>query len=198
MWHVRRQFAAAAPRAKLSRATPWQASWSSICRSSASRKRSTCPETTRIEQYSSSCESSACLRRRVVEALEYLDHLGTSNGPIETINGRLEQRCCIALGVRTVINYVATSHLKRRRIQRISTLRIAMSRFSAKRLPRRYVVPLGFSARAVWRLRLPDSRLRTRCSRPAMRPGSDRACHDARSPRPIRAAGASRGAKPAS
>ncbi|WP_424468128.1 transposase, partial [Pseudoclavibacter helvolus] len=43
--------------------------------------------------------------------LAYFDHPGTSNGPTEANNGRLEHLRGIALGFRNLINYVARSLL---------------------------------------------------------------------------------------
>jgi hypothetical protein len=42
----------------------------------------------------------------------YLDRAGTSNGPTEAINGRLEHLCGSALGFRNLANYIARSLLE--------------------------------------------------------------------------------------
>ncbi len=52
------------------------------------------------------------LNRRAVDVLAYFDHPGTSNGPTEAINGRLEHLRGIALGFRSLTNYVARSLLE--------------------------------------------------------------------------------------
>lgn len=51
------------------------------------------------------------LNRRAVDVLAYFDHPGTSNGPTEAINGRLEHLRGIALGFRNLTNYIARSLL---------------------------------------------------------------------------------------
>ena len=47
------------------------------------------------------------LRRRAADVLAYFDRPGTSNGPTEAINGRLEHLRGSALGFRNLTNYVA-------------------------------------------------------------------------------------------
>jgi transposase len=47
------------------------------------------------------------LRRRVGDVLAYFDRPGTSNGPTEAINGRLEHLRGSALGFRNLTNYIA-------------------------------------------------------------------------------------------
>ena len=50
-------------------------------------------------------------QRRRADILAYFDHPGTSNGPIEAINGRLEHLRGIALGFRNRANYLICSLL---------------------------------------------------------------------------------------
>ena len=52
------------------------------------------------------------LTRRAADVLAYFDRPGTSNGPTEAINGRLEHLRGSALGVRNLTNYVARSLLE--------------------------------------------------------------------------------------
>jgi transposase len=52
------------------------------------------------------------LKRRTEDVLAYLDRPGTSNGPTEAINGRLEHLRGSALGFRHLTNYVARSLLE--------------------------------------------------------------------------------------
>ena len=52
------------------------------------------------------------LKRRAVDVLAYFDRPGTSNGPTEAINGRLEHLRGSALGFRNLTNYVAHSLLE--------------------------------------------------------------------------------------
>lgn len=52
------------------------------------------------------------LKRRVDDVLAYFDRPGTSNGPTEAINGRLEHLRGSALGFRNLTNYVARSLLE--------------------------------------------------------------------------------------
>jgi transposase len=52
------------------------------------------------------------LRRRAADVLAYFDRAGTSNGPTEAINGRLEHLRGSALGFRNLTNYIARSLLE--------------------------------------------------------------------------------------
>jgi transposase len=52
------------------------------------------------------------LARRAVDILAYFDLPGTSNGPTEAINGRLEHLRGSALGFRNLTNYIARSLLE--------------------------------------------------------------------------------------
>src|SRR5699024_4784588 len=52
------------------------------------------------------------LKRRASDILAYFDKPGTSNGPTEAINGRLEHLRGIALGIRNLTNYIARSLLE--------------------------------------------------------------------------------------
>ena len=52
------------------------------------------------------------LHRRAGDVLAYFDHPGTSNGPTEAINGRLEHLRGSALGFRNLTNYIARSLLE--------------------------------------------------------------------------------------
>jgi transposase len=52
------------------------------------------------------------LRRRAGDVLAYFDRPGTSNGPTEAINGRLEHLRGSALGFRNLTNYIARSLLE--------------------------------------------------------------------------------------
>ncbi len=47
------------------------------------------------------------LHRRAGDVLAYFDRPGTSNGPTEAINGRLEHLRGTALGLRNLTNYIA-------------------------------------------------------------------------------------------
>ena len=47
------------------------------------------------------------LKRRVTDILAYFDRPGTSNGPTEAINGRLEHLRGSALGFRNLTHYIA-------------------------------------------------------------------------------------------
>jgi transposase len=47
------------------------------------------------------------LNKRAADVLAYFDRPGTSNGPTEAINGRLEHLRGSALGFRNLTNYVA-------------------------------------------------------------------------------------------
>jgi transposase len=52
------------------------------------------------------------LKRRAVDVLAYFGRPGTSNGPTEAINGRLEHLRGSALGFRNLINYIDRSLLE--------------------------------------------------------------------------------------
>ncbi len=52
------------------------------------------------------------LKKRAADVLAYFDRPGTSNGPMEAINGRLEHLRGSALGFRNLTNYIARSLLK--------------------------------------------------------------------------------------
>ena len=52
------------------------------------------------------------LKRRAADILAYFDRPGTSNGPTEAINGRLEHLRGTALGFRNLTNYIARSLLE--------------------------------------------------------------------------------------
>ncbi len=52
------------------------------------------------------------LTKRALDVLAYFDRPGTSNGPTEAINGRLEHLRGSALGFRNLTNYVARSLLE--------------------------------------------------------------------------------------
>ena len=52
------------------------------------------------------------LKKRAEDVLAYFDRPGTSNGPTEAINGRLEHLRGIALGFRNLTNYIARSLLE--------------------------------------------------------------------------------------
>ncbi len=52
------------------------------------------------------------LNRRAADVLAYFDRPGTSNGPTEAINGRLEHLRGTALGFRNLTNYIARSLLE--------------------------------------------------------------------------------------
>ena len=52
------------------------------------------------------------LQRRAADVLAYFDRPGTSNGPTEAINGRLEHLRGSALGFRNLTNYLARSLLE--------------------------------------------------------------------------------------
>jgi transposase len=49
------------------------------------------------------------LTKRAADVLAYFDRPGTSNGPTEAINGRLEHLHGSALGFRNLTNYIARS-----------------------------------------------------------------------------------------
>lgn len=52
------------------------------------------------------------LAKRSADVLAYFDRPGTSNGPTEAINGRLEHLRGSALGFRNLTNYIARSLLE--------------------------------------------------------------------------------------
>ena len=52
------------------------------------------------------------LKKRAADVLAYFDRPGTSNGPTEAINGRLEHLRGSALGFRNPTNYIARSLLE--------------------------------------------------------------------------------------
>jgi len=52
------------------------------------------------------------LTKRAVDVLAYIHRPGTSNGPTEAINGRLEHLRGSALGFRNLTNYIARSLLE--------------------------------------------------------------------------------------
>jgi len=52
------------------------------------------------------------LTRRAADILAYFDRPGTSNGPTEAINGRLEHLRGTVLGFRNLTNYIARSLLE--------------------------------------------------------------------------------------
>lgn len=52
------------------------------------------------------------LKKRAHDVLAYFDRPGTSNGPTEAINGRLEHLRGSALGFRNITNYIARSLLE--------------------------------------------------------------------------------------
>jgi len=52
------------------------------------------------------------LNTRAADVLAYFDRPGTSNGPTEAINGRLEHLRGSALGFRNLTNYIARSLLE--------------------------------------------------------------------------------------
>jgi transposase len=52
------------------------------------------------------------LKKRAVDVLAYFDRPGTSNGPTEAINGRLEHLRGSALGFRNLTNYITRSLLE--------------------------------------------------------------------------------------
>ena len=52
------------------------------------------------------------LKKRAGDVLAYFDRPGTSNGPTEAINGRIEHLRGSALGFRNLTNYIARSLLE--------------------------------------------------------------------------------------
>ena len=67
------------------------------------------------------------LKKRAADVLAYFDRPGTSNGPTEAINGRLEHLRGSALGFRNLTNYIARSPARDRRLQTPTTPSIVMS-----------------------------------------------------------------------
>ena len=65
---------------------------------------------------------------RAGDVLAYVDRAGTSNGPTEAINGRLEQLRGTALGFGNLTNYVARSLLETGGFRPAATLSPRMSR----------------------------------------------------------------------
>ena len=74
------------------------------------------------------------LNKRAEDVLAYFDLPGTSNGPTEAINGRLEHLRGTALGFRNLTNYIARSLLDTSRIQKPTTPSDAMSRFGSSQM----------------------------------------------------------------
>jgi transposase len=58
------------------------------------------------------CRLGRTLTQRADDVLAYFDRPGTSNGPTEALNGRLEHLRGIALGFRNLTNYIARSLLE--------------------------------------------------------------------------------------
>jgi len=58
------------------------------------------------------CTLGRTLKKRAVDVLAYFDRPGSSNGPTEAINGRLEHLRGSALGFRNLTNYIARSLLE--------------------------------------------------------------------------------------
>ncbi len=52
------------------------------------------------------------LKKRATDVLAYFERPGTSNGPTEAINGRLEHLLGSALGFRNLTNYIARTPLE--------------------------------------------------------------------------------------
>ena len=52
------------------------------------------------------------LKKRAADVLAYFERPGTSNGPTEALNGRLEHLRGSALGFRNLTNYIARSLLE--------------------------------------------------------------------------------------
>ena len=52
------------------------------------------------------------LKNRAADVLAYFDRPGTSNGPTEAINGRLEHLRGSALGFRNLTNYIAYAEFR--------------------------------------------------------------------------------------
>jgi len=51
------------------------------------------------------------MKRRAADILAYFDHIGTSNGPTEAINGRIEHLRGTALGFRNLTHYITRALL---------------------------------------------------------------------------------------
>ena len=51
-------------------------------------------------------------KRRAADILAFFDHPGSSNGPTEAINGRLEHLRGIALGFRNLTHYIAYAEFR--------------------------------------------------------------------------------------
>lgn len=58
------------------------------------------------------CRLGRTLKQRAADVLAFFDRPGTSNGPTEAINGRLEHLRGSALGFRNLTNYIARSLLE--------------------------------------------------------------------------------------
>lgn len=52
------------------------------------------------------------LKKRAAHGLAYFERPGTSNGPTEAINPRLEHLCGSALGIRNLTNFIARALLE--------------------------------------------------------------------------------------
>jgi len=52
------------------------------------------------------------LKKRAPDILAYFDRPGTSNGPTEAVNGRLEHLRGSALGFRNLTNYIAYAEVR--------------------------------------------------------------------------------------
>ena len=52
------------------------------------------------------------MKKRAADVLAYFDRPGTSNGPTEALNGRLEHLRGIALGFRNLTHYITRSLLE--------------------------------------------------------------------------------------
>ena len=68
------------------------------------------------------------LKRRATDILAYFDRPGTSNGPTEAMNGRLEHLRGSALGFRNLTHYIARCLLESRRIPATTTPSFVKSR----------------------------------------------------------------------
>ena len=58
------------------------------------------------------CKLGRTLAKRRSDILAFFDHTGSSNGPTEAINGRLEHLRGTALGFRNLTHYIARSLLE--------------------------------------------------------------------------------------